>query len=69
MEQVMTTNIKNTSLLRVSRWSRFGQSIGEWRRRARSRHELMTLSDAGLRDIGISRCDLEREARKPFWMV
>jgi uncharacterized protein YjiS (DUF1127 family) len=41
----------------------------EWRRRSRTRHELETLSDATLRDIGISRCDAARESQKPFWMA
>ncbi|MFZ1923353.1 MAG: DUF1127 domain-containing protein, partial [Xanthobacteraceae bacterium] len=36
--------------------------------RSRSRQELQGLPDATLRDIGITRCDAEREAHKPFWM-
>jgi uncharacterized protein YjiS (DUF1127 family) len=39
----------------------------EWRRRARERQELMTMSDMSLRDIGITRCDAMNEASKPFW--
>jgi len=31
--------------------------------------ELEGLSDATLRDIGITRCDVHREAHKPFWMA
>jgi uncharacterized protein YjiS (DUF1127 family) len=69
MEQIMTNTFKNTSLLRVSRWSSVRQTLTEWQRRARSRRELMGLSDTGLRDIGCSRCDAEREGSKPFWMV
>jgi hypothetical protein len=30
--------------------------------------ELESLSDATLRDIGITRCDCHREMNKPFWM-
>jgi uncharacterized protein YjiS (DUF1127 family) len=38
-----------------------------WRRRAYERQTLVTLSDAMLRDIGITRCDAMNEASKPFW--
>jgi uncharacterized protein YjiS (DUF1127 family) len=41
--------------------------IREWQRRARSRRELAALSDRCLRDIGATRYDAYREARKPFW--
>ena len=41
--------------------------IAEWRRRARGRRELAALSDRCLRDIGLTRYDAKREARKPFW--
>lgn len=35
--------------------------------RRRSRHALMELSDAQLKDIGISRSEAFREANRPFW--
>ncbi|MEP9389370.1 DUF1127 domain-containing protein [Mesorhizobium sp. KR9-304] len=35
--------------------------------RHRSRHALMELSDAQLKDIGISRSEAFREANRPFW--
>ena len=38
-----------------------------WRDRRRQRHALMRLDDRLLRDIGLSRADVEREASKPFW--
>jgi uncharacterized protein YjiS (DUF1127 family) len=41
----------------------------EWRQRARSRAELMRLSDMDYRDIGISRCDAAHESGKAFWMT
>jgi uncharacterized protein YjiS (DUF1127 family) len=44
-----------------------GALLGEWRRRARSRRELAMLSDRCLRDMGVTRYDVDREARKPFW--
>ena len=48
-------------LLRVYRRMRRWQSL------ARQRRELAGLSDETLRDIGLSRVDALREARRPFW--
>jgi uncharacterized protein YjiS (DUF1127 family) len=52
---------------RVSVWSLVKRYATEWVDRDRSRRELMQLSAADLRDIGISRCEVESEAFKPFW--
>lgn len=52
-----------------SRWTQVERGFTEWRRRVRSRNELINLSDADLRDIGLSRCSSEIEAAKPFWMA
>jgi uncharacterized protein YjiS (DUF1127 family) len=41
--------------------------IAEWRRRARERRELSELDERDRHDLGISRCDAQREAQKPFW--
>jgi uncharacterized protein YjiS (DUF1127 family) len=41
--------------------------IAEWRRRAREHRALSTLDERDRRDLGISRCDAQCEARKPFW--
>jgi uncharacterized protein YjiS (DUF1127 family) len=51
------------------RWSgtRLIDLLLEWQDRARQRRALMALSDPMLKDIGLSRADAEREARKPFW--
>jgi uncharacterized protein YjiS (DUF1127 family) len=38
-----------------------------WLERARQRRHLLSLSDHMLRDIGLSRADVEGEAGKPFW--
>jgi uncharacterized protein YjiS (DUF1127 family) len=38
-----------------------------WRRRARERRALSTRDERDLNDLGISRCDAQREAQKPFW--
>jgi uncharacterized protein YjiS (DUF1127 family) len=51
------------------RWSQVKNGLAERRRRAYSRSELMNLSDADLRDIGLSRCSTDIEASKPFWMA
>lgn len=41
--------------------------ICDWRARAAERHVLRSLDDRMLRDVGISRADVERELHKPFW--
>ena len=43
------------------------ESLLTWLDRARQRRHLRTLSDHMLRDIGLSRTDVESEAGKPFW--
>ena len=42
-------------------------TLWEWRRRYRSRHQLKMMSDHMCKDIGISRADAWCEGRKPFW--
>lgn len=39
----------------------------DWQDRARQRHRLGEMDDHLLRDIGLSRADLEHETAKPFW--
>ncbi len=48
---------------------RLVELLAEWQARERQRHELRSLSDYMLKDIGLSRADVEREASKPFWRV
>jgi uncharacterized protein YjiS (DUF1127 family) len=38
-----------------------------WRERARGRHLLLHLDDRMLRDVGLSRSDVDRECAKHFW--
>lgn len=38
-----------------------------WRERARQRRDLLALTPREVRDVGLSRADVEREGRKPFW--
>jgi uncharacterized protein YjiS (DUF1127 family) len=54
---------------RFSVWSQVKRHFAEWHLRASLRHELMNLSDRMLRDVGVSRFDIEVEASKPFWMA
>jgi uncharacterized protein YjiS (DUF1127 family) len=38
-----------------------------WQERARERHRLASMDDFMLRDIGLSRSQVEQESRKLFW--
>ena len=42
---------------RVTRWYQLGQE----------RHALAALSDAALKDLGLSRADIHQETERPFW--
>jgi uncharacterized protein YjiS (DUF1127 family) len=46
---------------------RLVSEVREWRHRARSRRELARLDERMLKDIGVSRVEVEFEVRKPFW--
>ena len=59
---------KSKANLSGARLDRLKSRIFEWRRRVHSRGELMSLSDAELRDIGLSRSEAEIEATKVFWL-
>ena len=41
----------------------------DWRERARGRHLLRQLDDRMLRDVGLSRSDVDRECAKHFWQA
>ena len=47
----------------ITWWERFYR----WRQLRRERDSLRHLSDDMLKDIGISRDDVQRESRRPFW--
>ena len=54
---------------RVLSFRHVKQGFANWSRRARSRKELMNLSDRCLNDIGIARHSSGLKACKPFWMA
>ena len=44
-----------------------GRRILRWHELNRQRRELAQLSDSTLKDLGLSRADIEVESRSPFW--
>ena len=66
MSTITTTIFRSTH---TSYWDQLKLRVTEWQRRARSRRELEALSDATLRDVGMTRCDAHSEMNKPFWMA
>jgi len=58
----------------VRDWLRFAltaalERVLIWHQRSVARHRLRGLNDHMLKDIGISRAEIEAECRKPFWKV
>lgn len=47
----------------------FLRGVAESFRRARQRRDLAALSDHSLRDIGLSRVDVQSEIAKPMWRL
>lgn len=45
----------------------FGGILSLWNQRIVERQQMLAMDDRLLRDIGISREEMLREARKPFW--
>jgi uncharacterized protein YjiS (DUF1127 family) len=43
------------------------ETLEEWSARSAQRRALLRLDDHMLRDVGLSRADVEREAEKSFW--
>lgn len=48
-------------------WWRVWQRVQRWRALQRERAALYGLSDAALKDLGLSRYDVDKEAQRPFW--
>jgi uncharacterized protein YjiS (DUF1127 family) len=69
VEEAMSIRYHAGSCLQASpRWDKLNHVLSEWWQRQCSLHELETLDDSILRDIGLSRSDLRIETSKPFWL-
>lgn len=64
---MMGLSIIAVRVRRLPLWSELRALCIEWRQRARSRHDLMTLSDRDLSDMGLTPQDAFNESCKPFW--
>ena len=47
----------------------FIDSVVAWQQRAAQRHHLNGLDDRLLKDMGLSRADVDNEVNKPFWRL
>jgi uncharacterized protein YjiS (DUF1127 family) len=47
--------------------ARMRSLFGAWLRRVRERRALAEFTDRDLRDIGVTRVDVQNELAKPFW--
>ena len=48
---------------------RLADRLTLWQLRSRERQALAALDDRALRDVGLSRGEIEAEIRKPFWQA
>lgn len=48
-------------------FTRILDNIWLWQQRAQQRYHLQQLNEAMLKDIGLTRADIESEVAKPFW--
>ncbi|MGE4218883.1 MAG: DUF1127 domain-containing protein [Alphaproteobacteria bacterium] len=46
---------------------RAARMVALWARHERMKQELRGLDDATLKDVGLTRGDIERAVRRPFW--
>lgn len=53
----------------VARPLRLRSVLATWTRRMQSRGRLAELDDRLLADIGLTRDDVRKETRKPFWVA
>ncbi len=52
----------------TSNWlQRLDRRLRRWQQVRSERRQLWSLSDAMLKDIGLTRADVERESSRPFW--
>ena len=66
---ILNNSAKTARSSRLPTLSQVRQGFANWSRRARSRKELMNLSDRCLNDIGIARHSSGFKSCKPFWMA
>ena len=66
---ILSKRTKTALSSRLLTLSHVKQGFVNWSRRARSRKELMNLSDRCLNDIGIARHSSGLKSCKPFWMA
>ena len=53
---------------RVGRWlSGVPRKFSKWHQRHRQRRSVLRLDERVLRDVGLRRVDVYRQALKPFW--
>ena len=69
MEATLTTTAPGESLrLRICRMLlAAARCVWTWQERARERRHLAEMPDYMRADVGLSACDVAREADKPFW--
>jgi uncharacterized protein YjiS (DUF1127 family) len=63
-----STSSVSSQAHRASHWGQLNHVLSEWWQHLRSRHELESLDDSMLRDIGLSRGEVGCEASKHIWM-
>jgi len=64
--------LRNGIAFRLGRWLQDGVALGparllRWHDLAHQRRALLSLDERMLKDIGITRADAVREARRAFW--
>jgi uncharacterized protein YjiS (DUF1127 family) len=70
VEQAITFTLARERPAQRDAQSRLSPAVlWAWYRRYNQRQELRSLDDRMLADIGVSRAEADREARKPFWMA
>ena len=53
----------------IERPGAYADLLFDWWQVGRQRRALAALDDHTLQDIGLTRCDVEREVTKPFWRL
>jgi uncharacterized protein YjiS (DUF1127 family) len=63
-----STGVASSQAHRASHLGQLNHVLGEWWQQLRLRHELESLDDSMLRDIGLSRGEAGFEASKHIWV-